>query len=86
MCTCTVAHNFGVHTQANEYTQHTRDAHHKLALDLPHYTCGVATGTVAVGNEMLQLIGFFICGNGHRVNVLLKMHGLTDYARISLCH
>ena len=30
-----------------------RDAHHKLALGLPHYTCGVVTiGIVAVGNEI----------------------------------
>ena len=28
------------------------DAHHKFALGLPHYTYGVTTGTVAVGNEM----------------------------------
>ena len=34
-------------------TQNTiRDIHHKLALGLPHYTCGVATSTVAAGNEM----------------------------------
>ena len=45
----TVAHNFGVRTQASE---HTRNACHELALGLPHYTCGVTTGTVAVGNEM----------------------------------
>ena len=25
------AHNFGMRTHASEYTQHTRDAHHKLA-------------------------------------------------------
>ena len=32
-----------------------RDARHELALGLPHYTCGVTTGTVAVGNE-IQLL------------------------------
>ena len=31
------------------------DARHKLKLGLPHYTCGVTTGTVAVGNE-IQLL------------------------------
>ena len=36
-------------------TGNTRDARHKLALGLPHYTCGVTTGTVAVGNE-IQLL------------------------------
>ena len=25
---------------------------HELALGLPHYTCGVTTGTVAVGNKI----------------------------------
>ena len=30
----------------------TRDTHHELALGLPHYTCDVTTGTVAVGNEI----------------------------------
>ena len=30
----------------------SRDLRHKLALGLPYYKCGVATGTVAVGNEM----------------------------------
>ena len=29
-----------------------RNTHHRLALGLPHYTCGVATNIVAVGNEM----------------------------------
>ena len=48
-CAHTVACNFGVRTQASE---HTRNAHHELALGLPHYTCGVTTGTVTVGNEM----------------------------------
>ena len=46
---CTVASNFGVHIQASE---HTQDAHHKLTFRLPHYICGVATGTVAVSNEI----------------------------------
>ena len=51
-CARTVARNFGVRTRASEHTQHTRNAHHELALGLPHYTCHVTTGTVAVGNEM----------------------------------
>ena len=51
-CVRTVARNFGVHTWASEHTRHMRNARHKLALGLPHYTCGVTTGTVAVGNEM----------------------------------
>ena len=40
-CTCTVAHNFGVHTIASEHMQHKSDACYKLTLGLPHYTCGV---------------------------------------------
>ena len=36
--------------QASELIQHRRDAHHEIALGLPHYTCGVATGIVTVGN------------------------------------
>ena len=36
-CMCTVAPNFGVRTIAIEHMQHTSDACHKLALDLPHY-------------------------------------------------
>ena len=32
-----------------------RDARHELTLGLPHYMCGVTTGTVAVGNE-IQLL------------------------------
>ena len=45
------AHEFGVCTRDIKHTQHTRDAHHELALGLPHVT----TGTVAVGNE-IQLL------------------------------
>ena len=52
VCACTVACDFGVCTQDSEYTQHMRDAHHKLTLGLPQYMCGVTTGTVAVGNEI----------------------------------
>ena len=48
----TVARNFGVRMWDNKHTQHTRDAYHELALGLPHYMCGVTTGTVAVGNEI----------------------------------
>ena len=51
-CACTVARNFGVRTWASEHTRHTRNARHELAFGLLHYTCGVPTGTVAVGNEM----------------------------------
>ena len=51
-CMHTVACNFGMRTRASEHMRHTRYAHHELALGLPHYTCGVTTGIVAVGNEM----------------------------------
>ena len=51
-CAHTVARNFHVCTRASEHTRHTRNARHEFALGLPHYTCGVTTGTVAVGNEM----------------------------------
>ena len=51
-CARTVARNFGVRTWASEHMRRMRNAHHELALGLPHYTCGVTTGTVAVGNEM----------------------------------
>ena len=54
-CAHTVAHDFGVHTQDSKHTRHTRDACHELALGLPHYTCSITTGTVAVGNEMQLL-------------------------------
>ena len=50
-CACTVARDFGVRTRESKHTRHTRDTRHKLTLGLPHYTCGVTTGTVAVGNE-----------------------------------
>ena len=49
-CAHTVARNFGVHTRASEHTRHTKNAHHELVLGLQHYTCGVTTGIVAVGN------------------------------------
>ena len=55
MCALTVAHDFGMRMRDNDHTRHTRDACHELALGLPHYTCGVTTGTVAVGNE-IQLL------------------------------
>ena len=54
-CAHTVAHDFGVHMWDSKHKRHTRDACHKLALGLPHYTCGVTTGTVAVDNE-IQLL------------------------------
>ena len=54
-CARTFACDFGVRKQDSKHTRHTRDAHHELALGLPHYTCGVTTGTVAVGNK-IQLL------------------------------
>ena len=54
-CACTVAHNFGMRTRYSKHTRHLRDAHHELALCLPHYKCGVTTGTVTVCNE-IQLL------------------------------
>ena len=50
-CARTVARDFGMHMWDSKHTRHTRDARHKLTLGLPHYKCGVTTGTVAVGNE-----------------------------------
>ena len=52
---CTVACDFGMYTRDSKHTQHMRYAYHELALGLPHHTCGVTTGTVAVGNE-IQLL------------------------------
>ena len=54
-CACTVARDFGMHMWDNKHMQHTRDARHEFALDFSHYTCGVTTGTIAVGNE-IQLL------------------------------
>ena len=54
-CALTVARDFGMCTWESKHTRHTRDARHELALGLPHYPCGVTTGTVAVGNE-IQLL------------------------------
>ena len=54
-CAHTVAHGFGMRTQDGKHMRYTRDAHHELILGLPHYMCGVTTGTVAVGNE-IQLL------------------------------
>ena len=51
-CAHNIACNFGKYTWASEHTRHIRDEHHELALGLPHYTCGVATGTVVVGNKI----------------------------------
>ena len=94
-CACTfnayntskTALDFSVRTRDSKHTRHTRDAHHKLALGLPHYTCGVTTGTVAVGSEKtaLQLIGFFICYNEYHLVILLKRRGHTEHSRIFLC-
>ena len=54
-CACTVARDFGVRMRDSKHTRHTRDARHEFALGLPHYMCGVTTGTVAVDNE-IQLL------------------------------
>ena len=54
-CAHTVARDFGMRTRDSKHARHTRDAHHKLALGLPHYMCDVTTGTVAVDNE-IQLL------------------------------
>ena len=51
-CAHTVARDFVMHTRDSEHKRHTRDTCHELALGLPHYMCGVTTGTVAVGNEI----------------------------------
>ena len=60
-CARTVACDFGVRMQNSKHTRHTRDARHELALGLPHYTCGVTTGTVAVGNEIQLLAADWLC-------------------------
>ena len=54
-CACIVAHDFGMRTWDSKHSRHTSDARRELALGLPHYTCGVTAGTVAVGNE-IQLL------------------------------
>ena len=54
-CAHSVLRDFDVHTQDSKHRRHTRDARHKFALSLPHYMCGLTTGTVAVGNE-IQLL------------------------------
>ena len=54
-CARTVECDFGMCTRDSKHTQRTRDVRHELTLGLPHYTCGVTTGTVAVGNE-IQLL------------------------------
>ena len=55
VCAHTVARDFGMRQQDGKHTRHMRDGRHKLALGLPHFTCGVTTGTVTVGNE-IQLL------------------------------
>ena len=55
VCACTVLCDFGVRTRDSKHTPHTRDARRELTLGLPHYMCGVTTGTVAVDNE-IQLL------------------------------
>ena len=61
VCACTVAHDFGMCTPNNKHMRHMRDACHELALSLPHYTCGVTIGTVAVGNEIQLLAADWLC-------------------------
>ena len=51
-CARTVACQFDVRIRDWKHMQYMRDAHHNLTLGLLHYTCYVATGTQAVGNEM----------------------------------
>ena len=51
-CAHIVAGNISMYMWVSEHMQHTRDASHELTLGLPHYMCGVTTGTVAVGNKM----------------------------------
>ena len=51
VCAC----DFGVCTRDSKHTRYMRDARHMLTLVLPHYMCGVTTGTVAVGNGMQLL-------------------------------
>ena len=50
-CARTAACKFGVRMWDSKHMRYT----YELALGLPHYTCGVTTGTVAVGNE-IQLL------------------------------
>ena len=56
-CARTVACNFGVHMRESKHTRHMRDIHHDLTLGLPHYMCGVTTGTVAVGRAAKRTFG-----------------------------
>ena len=55
VCACTVACDFSMCAWDRKHMWHTRGAHHKLSLGLPHFMCGVTTGIVAVGNE-IQLL------------------------------
>ena len=74
------------HAHVGQWTHvmwHMRDAPYELTLGLPHCTCGVATGTVAVGNEMqlfCSWLASFICCNKHCLKVLLMRCGLTEHA------
>ena len=55
VCASSVTRGFGVRMRDSQHARHTRYACHKLTLGLPHYTCGVTTGTVAEGDE-IQLL------------------------------
>ena len=59
-CACTIARDFGVRMRDSKHIQYMRDARHELALGLPHHTCGVTTGTVAVGNEIQLLAAVYV--------------------------
>ena len=50
-CAHTVARNFGMRKWESKHTRHTRYAHHEFAFSLPHYMCGVTTGTVAASRQ-----------------------------------
>ena len=89
-CAHTVACGFGMCLRDSKHTRHMRDAHQKLTLGLPHYTCGVRNYRHSSSRQRnttaLQLIGFFICCNEHHLIILLKKHGHTEYSRISSYH
>ena len=85
-CACTVACDFGVRMWDSKHTRHTRDARNELALGLPHYMCGVTTGTVTVGNEIQLLAADWLLYNyEYRLIILLKRHGHTEHSRIFSC-
>ena len=60
-CARTVACNFGVRTWASEHMRHTRNARHKLALGLPHYTCRVTRHTRNARHELVLGLPHYTC-------------------------